>query len=157
MSKKQPPDQLLRGNKFHEKIQENWKKTAEGKVKPERTIFKQSGRKGRVDIFVDDEDPEGVIAIVEIKASNWDKMTATAVRRNVHRQIKQVWDYIESQISKGEYVKTGEGKSVFPGIIFPKRPKDNIRMKLIEDLFQEEGIPVVWDDESIEECKKKKH
>ena len=146
MNKNKSPEQLLRGNKFHEKIQENWKKTAEGKVKSERTIFKQSGRKGRVDIFVDDEDPEGVIAIVEIKASNWDKMTETAVRRNVRRQIKQVWGYIESQISKGEYVKTGEGKSVSPGIIFQKRPTDKIRMKLIEDLFEEEGIPVVWDD-----------
>ncbi len=135
MSKNKPPDQLIRGNKFHKKIQEDWKKTAEGEVKPERTIIKQSGRKGRVDIFVDDEDTEGVIAIVEIKASDWDKMTDTAVRRNVRRQIKQVWDYIESQISKGEYVKTGEGKSVSPGIIFPKRPTNKSRMKLIEDLF----------------------
>lgn len=146
MNKNKSPEQLLRGNKFHKEIQENWKKTAEGKVKSERTILKQSGRKGRVDIFVDDEDPEGVIAIVEIKASNWDKMTETAVRRNVRRQIKQIWGYIESQISKGEYVKTGEGKSVSPGIIFPKRPTDKIRMKLIEDLFEEEGIPVVWED-----------
>ena len=89
MSKNKQPEQLRRGNKFHKNIQDNWKKTAEGEVKPERTILKQSSRKGRVDIFVDDEDAEGVIAI--------------------------------------------------------------------KDLFDEEGIPVVWDDESIEECKKRKH
>jgi hypothetical protein len=29
-------------------------------------------------------------------------------------------------------------------------------MKLIEDLFEEEGIPVVWDDETVSECKKRK-
>ena len=34
MSKNKQPAQLHRGNKFHKKIQENWKKTAEGKVKP---------------------------------------------------------------------------------------------------------------------------
>ncbi len=36
MNKNKPPEQLLRGNKFHKKIQENWKKTAEGKVTSNR-------------------------------------------------------------------------------------------------------------------------
>lgn len=149
------PEQLLRGKIFHKKIQKSWMETAQGKTMLERGILKQSGRKGRVDVFVDDENPEGNVAIVEIKASDWDKMTDSAVCRNIRRQIKQIWDYIESQILKGEYVPTGEGKSVCPGIIFSKRPKDKNRMKLIEDLFWEEGIQVVWDDESVEECKKR--
>ena len=155
MNKNKQPKQLLRGNQFHKRIQENWKRTAQGEIKSERTVLKQNGRRGRVDVFVNDDDPDGVNAIVEIKASDWDKMTDTAVRRNVRRQIKQVWDYLESQIVKGEYASTGEGKSVSPGIIFPKRPKDKNRMKLIEELFWAEDIPVVWDDESIEECKKR--
>lgn len=106
-------------------------------------------------MFVDDDDPEGTIALVEIKASDWDRMTDNAVRKNVRRQIKQIWDYIETQIMGGEYVPTGERKSVSPGIIFPKRPEDRERMKLIEAMFLEEGIPVVWDDESIEECRQR--
>ena len=61
--------------------------------------------------------------------------------------------YIESQILDGQYVKDGEGKDVCPGIIFPKRPKDRERMELIENIFEEEGIPVVWHDETIEERK----
>ncbi len=80
-------------------------------------------------------------------------MTDEAVRRNVRRQIRQVWSYIESQIVEGEYVEDGEHKDVCPGIIFPKRPKDGERMKLIEEMFEEEGIPVVWHDETIEERK----
>ena len=38
-------------------------------------------------------------------------------------------------------------------MIFPERPKEKIRMRLIEDMFEEEGIPVVWQDETIEERK----
>ena len=45
------------------------------------------------------------------------------------------------------------GKDVSPGIIFSRRPKDPNRMKLIEQLFDEEGIPVVWEDETIAELK----
>ena len=134
-------------------MQKDWMETAQGEVKAERVVVKRSRHIGRVDIFVDDEDPEGTVAIVEIKASDWDRMTDSGVRRNIRRQIKQIWDYIESQIIAGEYVPTGEGKSVSPGIIFPKQPINKDRMKLIEALFLEEGITVVWDDESIEDCR----
>jgi hypothetical protein len=155
MSSKREPKQLRRGKEFHKKIQAEWIAEAEGDVRPERTIIKPSGRKGRVDVFVDDDDPDGCIAIVEVKASDWDKMTEQAVRRNIRRQIKQIWDYIESQILGGEYVPTGEGKGVSPGIIFPVRPQSKDRMKLIEESFYGEGIAVVWHDESIEECKQR--
>ena len=106
-----------------------------------------------MDIFVYDDDPGGCLAIVEIKASDWNAMTDRAVRRNVRRQIKQVWDYIEPLIE--EYVENGGGKSVSPGIIFSKRPQSKDRLKLIEESFLEEGIVAVWDDESIAECKKR--
>ncbi len=96
------------------------------------------------DIFVDD-DGDNLVAVAEVKNSNWGKMTDSAVRRNVKRQIKQIWDYIESQLT----IK----KDVSPGIICPKRPKDQERMRLIEEMFEEEGIPVVWQDETIEERK----
>jgi hypothetical protein len=149
------PIQLRRGKFFHKLIQEEWLRDAEGDVVQERTITKPSGRKGRVDVFVNDDDPNGSVAIVEIKATDWDRIKECNIRRNVRRQIKQIWDYIESQIVKGEYVPSGEGKQVCPGIIFPKRPKDKERMKRVEEMFLEEGITVVWHDETIEECKKR--
>jgi len=136
---------LKRGRKFHTKVQKDWKENAEGIKKIEKPCTKPSGRKGRMDIHVQDEDEKKLVACVEIKASDWDKMTEKAVIRNVRRQIRQVWDYIESELERG--------KEISPGIIFPKRPKSNNRILLIEKLFEEEGIPVVWEDETIEERK----
>ena len=99
-----------------------------------------------MDIFVNVTDDE-LVAIAEIKASDWDRMTPQAVRRNVSRQARQLFKYIDSYLNSG--------KDVSPGIIFSHRPKDPERMKLVEQLFDEEGIPVVWDDESMEELKKR--
>ena len=146
------PIQLRRGKAFHNLIQEEWLREAEGDVKPERHITKPSGRKGRVDIFVKNEDPKSPIAIVEIKATDWDRIKESNVRRNVLRQINQIWSYIESQIIQGKHVASGEGKDVCPGVIFPKRPKDKKRMNRIEEMFLEEGISVAWHDETIAEC-----
>jgi len=143
MKSSKEPKQLRRGKAFHKEIQADWINNAEGQVLTEKAITKPSGRKGRVDIFVNTDDK--LVAVAEAKASDWDEMTNSAVRRNVRRQIKQVWDYIDSQL--------GERKEVSPGIIFPKRPKDKTRMRLIEDMFEEEAIPVVWRDETIEERK----
>ncbi len=144
MTSKTEPTQLLRGKAFHKKMQIDWLNNAEGKILIEKAITKPTGRKGRIDIFVDD-DGDKLVAVAEVKASDWDKMTDSAVRRNVRRQIRQVWNYIESQL------KTK--KDVSPGIIFPKRPKDRERTELIEKIFEEEGIPVVWLNETIEERK----
>ena len=88
-----------------------------------------------------------MVAVAEIKDSDWDAMTLKAVRRNVNRHAKQLFDYIDTQLEKGLEVSLG--------IIFRKRPKDMERLQLVEDLFDEWGIPVVWEDESIEESKKR--
>lgn len=156
-SKRRPePEQLKRGKAFHKRIQAEWEAGAEGDVFPERSVIKKTGRKGRVDIFVNDGDPDGCVAIVEMKASDWDRMTEQAVNRNIRRQIRQIWGYIESQIDGENYVSTGEHKSVSPGIMFPKKPKDVERLKMIERLFIAEGIAVVWHDESIQDCRSRK-
>ncbi len=138
------PKRLRRGKALHKEIQADWINTAEGQVLTEKAVTKPTGRKGRIDIFVNDAGDK-LVALAEVKASDWDKMTDSAVRRNVRRQIKQIWDYIDSQLVKQ--------KDVSPGVIFPERPKDKTRMTLIEDMFEEEGIPVVWQDETIEERK----
>lgn len=141
--KNSEPKSLRRGKEFHKKIQKEWLNSAEGNVKPERRIIKPCGRKGRIDIFVKSD--EELVAIVEIKNSNWDAMTDEATRRNVKRQGRQIWNYIESQLDLG--------KDVSPGVIFPERPGDSDRMNLIEQLFEKMGISVVWEDESTAERK----
>ncbi len=141
--KRNEPESLYRGKRVHKKIQKKWHEKANGDVKTEKSITKLSGRKGRIDIFVKSDG--SLVAVVEIKASDWDTMTPTAVHRNIRRQARQIWDYIESQLMLG--------KDVSPGVIFPKRPKDPNRMNLIEQLFDKKGISVVWENESIEERK----
>jgi hypothetical protein len=137
------PKHLRQGKEVHKRIQKEWHKGAEGFIESEKTMTKPSGRKGRIDIFVTSD--ETLVAIAEIKCSNWDAMTLTKVRRNIKRQARQIWGYIESQLELG--------KDISPGVIFPKRSKDPDRMKLIEHLFSEEGITVVWEDETIAETK----
>ena len=137
------PDRLRRGKALHRKVQDNWKDTAEGKVWPEKPITKPSGRTGRIDIHVQAD--EELVAVVEIKNSDWDAMTPQAVRRNAKRYARQLWNYIEAEIE--------DKFQVSPGIVFPTRPKTEGRLAEIERLFDEEGIPVVWEDETIEERK----
>ena len=141
--KNKEPKQLSKGKEFHKKIQKEWYSDAEGGVETEKSITKPSKRKGRMDIFVKDDG--SLVAVAEIKTSNWDLMAPSAVRKNVMRQANQVWDYIESQLELD--------KDVSPGVIFPKRPKNPDRMNFIEDLFNTRGIQVVWEDESVQERK----
>jgi predicted DNA-binding protein YlxM (UPF0122 family) len=136
-------ERIGKGKKFHKKIQKDWRKNPERGVDIEKAMTKPGGRKGRMDVFVKSD--ESLVAIAEIKGSDWDAMKRTAVHKNVMRQANQIWDYIESQLELG--------KDVSPGVIFPKRPKKPDRMSSIEELFNERGIQVVWEDESIEERK----
>jgi hypothetical protein len=140
MSKREPTA-FRNGRRFHRIVQVDWLRSAEGDVRVEEGVTKPSGRRGRIDVFVDAGD--GLVAVAEIKASEWDRMTVMALRRNVLRQVRQVWEYIESQLAAG--------KEVSPGVIFPRRPTSRRRLELIEALFEERGIAVVWQDESLSE------
>ena len=139
MCKGMEPERLRAGKVIHKRIQNEWHKNAEGLVNTEKSVTKPSGRKGRMDVFVVSD--EKLVAVVEIKCSKWDRMTSNGIRRNVNRQAHQIWDYIESQLKLQ--------KEVCPGIIFPKLTKDSDRMKLVEELFNKEGIAVVWEEETV--------
>lgn len=137
------PKQLKRGKTYHKKAQKDWERSAEGIVSPEKQIKISNSSLGRIDIHI--EASNKLVAVVELKNSNWDRMTTASVKRNVQHQIKQIWDYIDSQLK--------DQKDVSPGIIFPKRPKDINKLKQIEELFEKEFISVVWEDETIDERK----
>jgi len=115
---------------------------------PDRDSGKR--RMGRIDVHIAAGD---VVAVVEIKNSDWDRMTIKALRRNVRRQIRQVWEYIESQLHPTD--PKIKPRDVSPGVVFPKRPRSKEKVRLIEMMFEDEGIPIVWDDESVEERKER--
>ena len=87
MTKEGNAVRLRKGNIFHKKIQKSWGKEAQGKVKPERPCVKPSGKKGRMDIHVEFEDEDKLVSCVEIKNTDWNRMTEQSIRRNVKRQI----------------------------------------------------------------------
>lgn len=135
------PKALRKGSEFHRGVQADWLKNAGHEVSIEKPITKPNGRRGRIDVFVGAGGE--LVAVAEAKASHWDPMTTDALRRTVWRQARQVWDYIESQLA--------EGKEVSPGIVFPRRPRASRRLEFIEAFFEERGIAVVWEDESVEQ------
>ena len=146
MSTSKEPVQLKRGKQFHKLIQKEWLDTAkDGKIRPERYIKKVNGRQGRVYILVEEIETD-LVSVVEIKATDWDRIKRRNLRRNIRRQIRQVWDYVESFLQPS-------GQQVCPGVIFPKLPEDPMRLALVESMFEEEGIQVVWHDESIAHLK----
>jgi hypothetical protein len=135
------PERLRRGKAVHRRVQNEWKGTAEGDVWPEKPITKPGGRPGRIDVHVQAD--EGLVAVVEIKNSDWDAMAPKAVRRNAKRYARQLWDYIEAEIE--------DGFQVSPGIVFPTKPKTEGRRAETERLFEDDGIAVVWESETVEE------
>ena len=139
--KSKEPDVLKYGKEFHKLVQADWQSTAKGEISSEKLVRKPSGRHGRIDVHAAFQAGKSV-TVLEIKATDWDKISEQAVRRNVNRQACQVWKYIESQLI--------DGKTVSPGIAFPKRPESPDRLQTIETLFGEQGIAVVWYDESLE-------
>jgi hypothetical protein len=147
MPRNNEPPRLGRGRAFHAALQREWRHDVKEPVTAEKGIRKPSGRKGRIDVFVDDG--RGSVSVVELKDTNWDAMTLAAVTRNVGRQCRQVWSYIDSQLA--------EKRQVSPGIIFRKRPTDPERLTLIERLFNAQGIAVAWHNESLAACRKRHH
>lgn len=145
MTATKEPDRLKKGKAFHDKVQTDWRVERDGEVTTEKPILKPNGRRGRIDVYADSKDPSVGVGVGEVKSTDWDQMAESAVHRNVRRQAKQIWQYIESQLA--------DGHDVSPGVIFPARPQAEVRLRLVESLFDEEGIAVVWDDETIAERK----
>ena len=138
---------LRKGYKFHLKIQNEWKREAHGEIEKEKRCIKPNGRRGRIDIHAQDNEDNKLVACVEVKNTNWDKIDNKSIAAYVNRQANQEWDYIESELEKG--------KKVSPGIIFPRTPRSKSRLVLIDKLFDKRGIPVVWMNESFEERKRR--
>jgi len=141
--KRREPSALKRGKAFHKEVQSEWERTAKGKVRCEKGITKVDDSRGRIDIHVDAGD--GLVAVVEVKSTNWTRMSDSQVRRTVCEYSRQIWEYIEHELEKNA--------DVSPGIVLLGMPDDPERVTLIEELFGEECISAVWQDETMEEAR----
>lgn len=141
------PNILKNGKLFHKLIQDEWVATTnDGLVRPEKYIKRVDGRNGRVDLLI--EELGDFVSVIEIKATDWDRIKPGNVKRNIRRQIRQIWRYIDSQLDI-------YSMEVCPGIIFSKLPKNPELLELVEGTFNAEGIQVVWHDETIEQVKRR--
>lgn len=134
------PEQLKRGKEFHKKVQDDWKKEAQGNINVEHTIDlvkqdRKRKKKGRIDLFVDDMDDQ--VAVVEIKSTNWDKIKPANIQKNLGSHRRQIWKYISKYYD-------GDKLSVSPGIIYPHEPISGELKIRIETYLNDWGIQVVW-------------
>jgi len=137
------PEQLRRGKQFQSVVQADWAKTAQGRINVECTIpleqLRLKGgrqRHGRMDIFVDDIGDDQV-AVIEIKATDWDRIKPSNITKNLGSHRRQVYKYIE------EYLD-GKGLTVCPGLIYPTAPKTSGLKERVEEYLGSYGIAVVW-------------
>ena len=140
------PDILRRGKAFHKRVQDNWKRTAEGgNLTKEHTIelsqvsaTPRLKRRGRLDLFVDELGD--YVSVVEIKSTDWDKVKENNRKKLLGSHRRQVWKYIE------EYLDV-EKIDVCPGIIYPNSPTSPGLKEMIENYLNDYGLQVVWYDD----------
>lgn len=103
---------------------------------------------------------EVTVVVVEVKNSEWDAFRADRVKPNLRRHIHQLQDYLDHYVDQ---IRTGSDQStdlfanagqsaawdaVIGVLLYPRRPHDPDRARLIEGLALEQALTVVWYDET---------
>jgi len=155
------PGRLVRGQQFHRRVQTAFLTgLVAASASPEHTLTLHAGRR-RVDLLILPETAGEVTAVVvEVKNSDWDAFRADRVRPNLRRHIHQLQDYLDhyvDQIRTGPhqstdlFANTGQSAAwdaVIGVLLYPRRPHDPNRARLIEGLALEQTLTVVWYDET---------
>ena len=95
---------------------------------------------GRIDLRLIDLG-EGHTILVEVQASNWDRMAPHRVRPNALRHARPIWRYIEAELID---------RPVLPAIVYPSEPDTPGRKEEIEGILHERLIQVVWRELDID-------
>src|SRR5919108_1936015 len=103
---------VQRGRKFEEWERSQWNSQLNSAAEFEASTS-WKGKRGRVDIKLRVED-DGNIVIVEIKATDWDKIKDERVRPTALRHASQIWRYIEAHLTPLD---------VTPAIVYPSPPQ----------------------------------
>lgn len=98
---------------------------------------RKEGR-GRIDFYIDASDDEH--CIIELKATDWDAIERRRVRSNVLRHARQMHRYLDGLDPSPPWRWQGS-----VGLVYPKRPQDDSKTRLIEDIAVELGeVAVFW-------------
>ena len=140
------PAILRNGKIFHRRVQADWHRTAKGgRITAEHSISllpvtasASRPRRGRIDIFVDELGD--FVSVVEIKATDWDRVQPRNRRKLLASHQRQVLRYIERFLD-------GDNIDVCPGIIYPSAPRTPGLREEIETYLNEHGFQIVWYDD----------
>ena len=127
-------DWAKRGKWFELLEKAQWQGVQAQQVLFEHGLSLIRGKRGRIDIFINEVD--GSVSIVEVKASDWDVMAEHRIRPNALRHARQVLKYV--------YPLWEMGVDVCPGLVYPRSPKSIKRRRQIEGTLAERSIQVVW-------------
>lgn len=137
---------MQRGRKWHGEIEQWWARVLSrdyGPVQVERKVIKDTGRRGRMDLFAEDET---TFFVMEYKDSNWDRMKSLVhVRRNIRRYCLQLWSYMDSEEVHPDF--NPQHKDVISFLVFSRKPRDERRLSIIEEQCNDLGTSLVWMDE----------
>lgn len=135
-------EQLVRGKRFQALVQDDFRRnTRDGTALREaRVSFEgmENARKrsGRMDILITELGE--FVTILEIKATNWDRIKPANVRRNLWRHQRQLLAYVD------KYLKVDK-LDVCLGIIYPHPPgKAGLRDFVEKHLEEDYGVPAYW-------------
>ena len=124
---------IARGRRFEKRERPDWDRLDSGTARFEApTVF--DGRRGRIDIRV--EESEDYVSIVELKATDWDRIRAHRRRPTALRHARQVWQYAR--------VELASGIDVCAGIIYERAPRNSKARAVVEQILNERLIQVVW-------------
>lgn len=138
------PNQLRRGKLFQQIVQADFKDNSrDGTVTNEArlalgTPLNPVQKTGRADILI--SDLGDMVAVYEIKATDWDNISHVNVRRNLRKHESQLRKYVRTFLEN-------EGQQVCLGIIYPKAPVRPGLRRYIETTLQELGSPAYWYEE----------
>ena len=136
------PAQLRRGKRFQRIVQADFvANTKDTTAQPEARLdlsMLSNVRQafGRADLLIAG-DGDDFVTILEIKATDWDRIKPTNVKRNLWRHQHQIFMYIDRYLEH-------EKLSVCTGIIYPRPPKTPGLRELIESYLDDHGVPAYW-------------
>ena len=139
-------ERLAKGRAFHDTVQSAFlTDLANATGFKERGWRLTTGGRGRVDLAVVTNDHEKMLIIIEIKATDWDKIRADRVKRNVQRHVRQLLAYLDTAIGE---LEAGQWESVAGALLYPSRPASAESLACIEAAAAGQAIMVTWYDEA---------
>lgn len=137
-----PIERLAAGQAFHRAVQSAFLTGLVGAAGfPERQWRLLSGGRGRVDLAVEVDGAERMLVIIEIKGTDWDKIPAARLMRNLRRHLHQLQGYLDTSIDEME---AGDRTGVAGSLLYPARPASAETQATIEAVAGEQAIMVTW-------------